>query len=1180
MQHFLRTSSREAIFLVSIMVISLFSIITSASSDNDEDGVLNASDDCPYAPGYSTVDRLGCPDYDGDGTSDINDGWTSINPGFAIEHSLTSSVDFWDVDHSPDGKFVLSGDDSGYLRVRNATTGALIASIQAFGDPTTQVAWSNDGRFVAASTDAQDTVKMYHASNLTQIHGDISADVGGGDEVKDLAFSHDGEMLAIAIGRSGNGGTNGVVRVINTSDGSVMNNANPGSEDRFYSVAFSPSGTHFVTGGNGEAYIVETSTWTTVETLGTPAGTVNDVAWSPDGERVSVCEGYTTGQGGSRLRIYTTNNWVNPQTWSYSTSCLATDFSPDGKQVVFGGSYYQNDGARMRIYDLDSGNNIDTLNQPRPNNCQGTNNNNCGRTYGISWSPDGSRIAQAFGTNDEGLYIWFADLDPDNDGWNTSDQGDGRQDAFPDEGTQWNDTDGDGFGDNATGFEPDACPLDFGTSTEDVFGCQDSDGDGWSNDGDVFPQDPAQWLDSDNDTHGDNYYFDTMLGSNLHFNQSGDAFPFNPTQWNDTDGDNYGDNWNNLSHQTYRPTIDCPMPVNCWPGEYLPDATEVDVFPVDPTQWSDYDGDWFGDQPFPATRSDACVEKFGTSYEDRGGCLDSDGDGWSDPSVGWEPKFSIECEDYADAFPFDNTQWCDSDGDGFGDNPLGNQSDDCVGEYGKSYQDKFGCPDDDGDGWSNYPGDAFPNDPTQWNDSDGDGGDFANDEVSSCGDNQTGNNPDLFPTDGSQCKDTDGDGYGDNNVPGGDAFPLDGTQWNDSDGDGFGDNTYGNNGDFCPDDYAPNVEIEGARGCPDTDGDGVVDILDGPNGLFKDDYYQQSDQDGDGWGDNPGRENSDDCPDEKGSSYRVNPATDTNLQGCLDTDGDGWADVEDWDPLDPLQWKDTDGDGYGDNYGYNLTEVFDENLNLTLILRQEWGDAFYERPDQWSDVDGDGYGGNASGLYADAFPRIESQWEDADGDGYGDNFQAGAFQPDDCLTVEGYSYIDVFGCLDSDGDGVSDSEDPCPYDPNFSVGLKSEVTCIITSPENELNDQASSQSEGLLNENALIIIGGIISLMLALIFIAMVAKQAGRRKQVKAIRMEAMVNAELDDETQRRQEWIDYYVAQGDLAKARELGWNDMQANQMQNQPEQNLPQWKIHQMQEEQAQQAAIPNMFSLDDL
>ena len=40
-------------------------------------------------------------------------------------------------------------------------------------------------------------------------------------------------------------------------------------------------------------------------------------------------------------------------------------------------------------------------------------------------------IAQAFGKDDQGIYVWFADLDPDNDGWNTSDQGDGKTDAFP-----------------------------------------------------------------------------------------------------------------------------------------------------------------------------------------------------------------------------------------------------------------------------------------------------------------------------------------------------------------------------------------------------------------------------------------------------------------------------------------------------------------------------------------------------------------------------------------------------------------------------------------------------------------------------------------------------------------------------------------------------------------------------
>ena len=149
--------------------------------------------------------------------------------------------------------------------------------------------------------------------------------------------------------------------IINTTDGTVINNANPAGEDRFYSVAFAASDTHLVAGGNGEAYIVETDTWTTTYTIGTPAGTVNDVAWSPDGERISVCEGYTQGQGGSRLRLFNTGNWANHKTWSHTTSCLSTDFSPDGKQVVYGGSYYEADGAKMKVFEVSTGNSIDTL---------------------------------------------------------------------------------------------------------------------------------------------------------------------------------------------------------------------------------------------------------------------------------------------------------------------------------------------------------------------------------------------------------------------------------------------------------------------------------------------------------------------------------------------------------------------------------------------------------------------------------------------------------------------------------------------------------------------------------------------------------------------------------------------------------------------------------------------------
>ena len=111
---------------------------------------------------------------------------------------------------------------------------------------------------------------MFYASNMSSVHGTISADVGGGDYAFDIDLSPDGEMAAIAIGRSGNGGTNGIVRMINMTDGSVIQNLNPGGEDRFYSVEFSPTGGHLLIGSNNDFYVVETSTWSTVRSESSP----------------------------------------------------------------------------------------------------------------------------------------------------------------------------------------------------------------------------------------------------------------------------------------------------------------------------------------------------------------------------------------------------------------------------------------------------------------------------------------------------------------------------------------------------------------------------------------------------------------------------------------------------------------------------------------------------------------------------------------------------------------------------------------------------------------------------------------------------------------------------------------------------------------------------------------------
>ena len=101
----------------------------------------------------------------------------------------------------------------------NATTGTNFRSANVGGD-LASVSWSDDGRFVGVTKD-DDTANVFYANNMSSVHGTISADVGGGDNAYDIDLSPDGEMAAIAIGRSGNGGTNGVVRIINMTDASV-----------------------------------------------------------------------------------------------------------------------------------------------------------------------------------------------------------------------------------------------------------------------------------------------------------------------------------------------------------------------------------------------------------------------------------------------------------------------------------------------------------------------------------------------------------------------------------------------------------------------------------------------------------------------------------------------------------------------------------------------------------------------------------------------------------------------------------------------------------------------------------------------------------------------------------------------------------------------------------------------
>ena len=468
--------------------------------------------------------------------------------------------------------------------------------------------------------------------------------------------------------------------------------------------------------------------------------------------------------------------------------------------------------------------------------------------------------------------------------------------------------------------------------------------------------------------------FVLMFGSDQDGDGVGDQvddFPWEPSQWRDTDGDGFGDNlggWQGDSCPTVYATSTLDR-YGCPDADGDGWSDEGDDLPYEPTQWIDADGDGFGENPDGVT-PDACPNEWGDSWRDRLGCRDLDSDGQSDLN---------------DYFMNNPTQWSDSDSDGLGDNwgdgswndsraehwpgvwvenatvsdpapldwdgdgfedlsaggPWG-PYDDCVYEPGTSTRDLIGCPDSDGDGWSND-GDAIDDNPTQWEDQDGDG----------YGDNEFGtewdaciDRPGTSTLDRYGCPDNDGDGWSNDNDECPSLPSLLGDGCPDSDGDGWVDDGLPGLIDDCPEEWGTSTIDR--NGCPDADGDGTSD----ENDPFHLDPTQWADEDDDGYGDEPGGHQADDCLNWAGTSHEG------GVYGCADGDGDGWADQIDLWNTDPNLWSDTDSDGYADQRGDpelsdNCPDDYGTSTRFYLGCPDMDGDGWPDTKD--SDTDGDGY---------------------------------------------------------------------------------------------------------------------------------------------------------------------------------------------------------------------------------
>ena len=159
----------------------------------------------------------------------------------------------------------------------------------------------------------------------------------------------------------------------------------------------------------------------------------------------------------------------------------------------------------------------------------------------------------------------------------------------------------------------------------------DSDGDGILNSDDAFPNDPNEWLDSDNDGIGDN-------------------------QDLDDDNDGISDTYEGICFTDPKNPYD-------FPGDY-----DRDTIPncID----KDDDQDGYLDQDEIECGSDPLDEAdfpLDTDQDLLANCIDPDDD--NDSYL-----------DEIDAFPLDSLEWLDTDGDGIGNNVDKDDDDDCYSD--------------------------------------------------------------------------------------------------------------------------------------------------------------------------------------------------------------------------------------------------------------------------------------------------------------------------------------------------------------------------------------------------------------------------------------------------------------------------------------------------------------------
>jgi len=267
---------------------------------------------------------------------------------------------------SPNGKTLAVGDENGAVTLWNAATSQRIAAVSE-NSPVNGVAFSPDGSSVAVGR--QDGgVALWDIAD-----GKQTAVLGGDSRVFSVAFSPDGSTLAV-------GGYNGTVTLWDAVTGkqtATLTESGATSGEQVNSVKFGKGGQTLAVAFGSNVALWDTATGRRAAVL-TAGGTVNSMAFSPDGKTLAV-----GGENGI-VTLWNTGTHVPSAPMAAVSAVFSVAFSPDGSTLAAG-----TDAGSVDLWDTATG----ALAGPSPRAARRSTTLPSARTAGPSRSPTASEWA-------------------------------------------------------------------------------------------------------------------------------------------------------------------------------------------------------------------------------------------------------------------------------------------------------------------------------------------------------------------------------------------------------------------------------------------------------------------------------------------------------------------------------------------------------------------------------------------------------------------------------------------------------------------------------------------------------------------------------------------------------------------------------------------------------------------